>query len=64
MELSLRPIGMRWRAGEQLRLIVAGYNLARIPLPGVPPPRLVNRGVHHIHTGGRYDSHLLLPVTG
>jgi hypothetical protein len=23
----------------------------------------VNRGAHIIHTGGRFDSHLLVPVT-
>ena len=64
VEIALRPLGMRWRAGEQLRLVVAGYNLSPVPLPGVAAPRLVNQGTHLIHTGGRYDSHLLLPVTG
>ncbi len=63
VEIALRPVGMRWRAGEQLRLIVACYNLSPIPLPGVAAPRLVNQGAHLIHTGGRYDSHLLLPTT-
>jgi predicted acyl esterase len=63
VEIGLRPVGMRWRAGEQLRLVVAGYNLSPIPLSGIAPPELVNRGTHVIHTGGRYDSHLLIPMT-
>jgi predicted acyl esterase len=49
-------------AGEQLRLIIAGYNLAPVPLPGVRPPVLRNKGEHVIHTGGKFDSHLLVPV--
>jgi predicted acyl esterase len=63
VEIALRPLGMRWRAGEQLRVVVAGHNLSPAPLPGIAPPKLVNRGKHLIYTGGRYDSHLLLPVT-
>ncbi len=64
VEIALRPVGMRWRAGERLRVIVTGHNLSAVPLPGVAPPKLVDRGRHAIHTGGRFDSHLLLPVTG
>ncbi|MCL5734708.1 MAG: CocE/NonD family hydrolase [Actinobacteria bacterium] len=63
VEIGLRPIGTRWRAGEQLRLVVAGYNLSPMPFPGMTQPELMNSGTHVIHTGGRYDSHLLVPVT-
>lgn len=62
VDVALRPLGMRWRAGEMLRLLVTGQNLSRVPLPGVAPATLVNRGTHVIHTGGRYDSHLLIPM--
>jgi len=62
VEIGLRPVGMRWRAGEQLSLVVTGRNLSAVPLPGVASPGLVNRGTHVVHTGGRYDSHLLIPV--
>jgi predicted acyl esterase len=61
VDLSIWPLSMRWHAGEQLRLIVAGYNLTPAPLPGVKPPNLRNKGEHIIHTGGKYDSHLLVP---
>jgi predicted acyl esterase len=62
VEVGIWPAGMRWHAGEQLRLIIAGYNLAPVPLPGVRPPVLRNKGEHVIHTGGKFDSHLLVPV--
>ena len=62
VDIPIWPIGMRWHAGEQLRLIVAGHNLTPIPLPGIKPPLLRSKGEHIIHTGGNYDSHLLVPV--
>jgi predicted acyl esterase len=62
VDLSIWPLSMRWHVGEQLRLIVAGYNLTPVPLPGVKPPVLRNKGEHVIHTGGKYDSHLLAPL--
>ena len=62
VDIPIWPLGMRWHKGEQLRLIVAGYNLTPVPLPGIIPPELRNRGEHILHTGGRFDSHLLVPV--
>ncbi|MFZ0448765.1 MAG: CocE/NonD family hydrolase [Desulfatiglandaceae bacterium] len=62
VEIPIWPTGMRWHAGEQLRLIVAGYNLKGPMFPGMPLAPTRNRGEHVIHTGGRYDSHLLLPL--
>jgi predicted acyl esterase len=61
VDISIWPLSMRWHAGEQLRLIIAGYNLTPVPLPGVKPPNLRNKGEHIIHTGGKYDSYLLVP---
>ena len=61
VDVSIWPLSMRWHAGEQLRLIIAGYNLMPVLLPGVKPPNLRNKGEHIIHTGGKYDSHLLVP---
>jgi predicted acyl esterase len=62
IEVSLGAVGMRWRRGERLRITVAGYDLTPLPMPGVKPPELRNRGRHVIHCGGSYDSALLLPV--
>lgn len=64
VDIPIKPIGMMWHASEQLRVTIAGYNLTPTHAPGlVPrPPRLRNRGEHIIHTGGKYDSYLLVPV--
>jgi predicted acyl esterase len=61
VEIPIRPTGMLWHAGEQLHITVAGHN----PAPASPMarerPKTRNKGMHIIHTGGRYDSHLLAP---
>jgi len=62
IEILIWPLGMLWHAGEQLQLIISGHKLSPPELPGVAPPELVNRGRHVIYTGGRYESHLLVPV--
>jgi predicted acyl esterase len=62
VEIPICPTGMLWHAGEQLCLVIAGYNLAPGAFPGINPPELRNKGEHIIHTGGKYDSHLLVPV--
>jgi uncharacterized protein len=61
VEVGLGPIAMRFRAGEQLRVVIAGHDLVRFPVPGAPPV-LRNTGEHVIHTGAERDSHLLIPV--
>ncbi len=62
VEIPVNPIGMRFHAGEQLRLIVAGHDPVGPMLPGIPPAPTRNKGWHVIHTGGKYDSYLLVPV--
>jgi predicted acyl esterase len=68
LDIEIRPLGMRWHAGEKLQLTVAGYNIPgrfRKGLPGggeMSGPQTRNRGHHIIHTGGRFDSYLLLPA--
>jgi len=66
VEISLWPIGMIWHAGQKLRLEVQGYAswwMEDKLFPGGPIFRynVRNKGEHIIHTGGRYDSHLLVP---
>jgi predicted acyl esterase len=64
VEIEIWPSGTRFAKGETLRVIVQGsdiYKYARwIVL--ARHPKTINKGVHVIHTGGRYDSHLLVPV--
>ncbi|MEI4271176.1 CocE/NonD family hydrolase [Klenkia sp. LSe6-5] len=66
VELALWPTAMVVHAGERLVVEVAGHPVGPLAAPNLPggwleiPTR--NAGVHRIRTGGRYDSHLLLPV--
>jgi uncharacterized protein len=67
LDIEIRPLGMHWHTGESLELIVAGFNVLgsfRKSMPGgmnLPGPEIYNEGYHIIHTGGRYDSYLLMP---
>src|ERR1019366_112525 len=64
VEIEIWPSGTRFTAGEKLRGGVQGsdiYKYARwIVL--ARHPKTINAGVHVIHTGGKYDSHLLIPI--
>jgi uncharacterized protein len=53
----------RFAPGETLRLVIQGTDIYRQPRPLVQTfhDDSVNRGPHLIHTGGRFDSHLLIP---
>ena len=64
VDIQIWPLGMVWRAGEQIRVVIGGQKLSGAEFPGLPGPDTINRGRHVIHTGGQYDSHLLIPVTG
>ncbi len=66
VEIGIWPIGMIWHTGQQLRLVVQGYAAWWMEdefLPNGPIFRYAvrNKGKHIIHTGGKYDSHLLVP---
>jgi uncharacterized protein len=65
VEIEIWPSSTLFRAGQQLRLVVQGGDIADRGVPNAPFARheqTRNRGTHIIHTGGRYDSHLLVPV--
>lgn len=65
VEIEIWPSSTLFRAGEQLRVVVKGMDIYREGLPMLPFARheeLRNAGTHIIHTGGDYDSHLLVPV--
>jgi predicted acyl esterase len=64
VEIEIWPSGTRFEAGESLRLVVQGSEIYRYA-PWIMVARhgkTINSGQHVIHTGGRYDSHLLVPV--
>jgi predicted acyl esterase len=53
---------MTWHAGQRLQLIISGSSL--MPADPTEPGDNRNTGTHRIRTGGSFDSHLLLPITG
>ena len=69
LEIPIRPLGMFWRAGEQLQVLLSALNLQPAELhvsgnlpdtafsTGVPDP---SRKAIRVHTGGDHDSHLLV----
>ncbi len=70
-EVEIWPSATLFRAGESLLVQVRGTEIPLGPVMGVPPEQYakryehkdtVNAGRHTIHTGGRHDSHLLVPV--
>jgi putative CocE/NonD family hydrolase len=64
VDVALGPSATLFRAGEQLRLVVAGRWLCPTnPLIGQMPAAYVNspRGRVTLHWGPRYDAHLLIP---
>jgi predicted acyl esterase len=61
VEIAVWPTSRYWHAGEALRVVVSGHYVRD---PGWFEPfawDIRNKGTHIIHTGGRYDSHLLVP---
>ena len=62
IEIQLWPTGILFHPGQQLQLVIAGFDYM-LSAPGDRPkaaPR--NSGNHIIHAGGKYDSYLLVPV--
>ena len=58
LDIALMPTAMRWHAGQQLRLTVAG---SYVKGPGLPLTTL-NEGTHVVHSGAGRASYLRLPV--
>ncbi len=65
LEIEIWPSATLFRAGETLRVVVQGADIYTDALPNLPfarHHRTRNAGVHVLHTGGRFDAHLLVPV--
>lgn len=62
--IEILPSGTRFSAGESLLLVVQGTDIKRYPKPLVYSRHQsdLNRGPQLLHTGGRYPSHLVVPV--
>ena len=62
VQIDLLPIGLSFKAGEQLRFVVSARNLLGTMMPGLREYVGANSGHHVIHTGGEHASYLQLPV--
>ncbi|NNJ98887.1 MAG: CocE/NonD family hydrolase, partial [Desulfatitalea sp.] len=62
VDIELWPTAMRFESGEQLRVLVTGHPMKGSLPPFLKLPKTRSKGDHIIHGGGRYDSHLLIPV--
>lgn len=64
MEITLWPMGMVFAENEGILLRVGGHFLSAPPhkIWELKEPEDGNVGQHHIHTGGKYNSRLILPV--
>lgn len=64
LEITLWPMGMVFAKGEGIMLFVAGHFLSEPATAAMKlqEPDDENVGQHNIHTGGKYDSCLVLPV--
>ena len=64
VEIEIWPSSTLFERGEKLQVIVQGSDFNMYPGQGATYGHMasVNRGAHIIHTGGAYDSHLLVPL--
>lgn len=64
LDIEILPSGTRFEAGDALVLVVQGSDVMKYPKPALYARHedSVNQGPHVVHTGGQYDSHLLVPV--
>jgi len=60
-EVEILPSGTAFEAGDELRLIVQGHEILQFAYRNHHEDT-VNAGHHVLHAGGKYDSHLLVPV--
>jgi predicted acyl esterase len=62
-EIPILPASTLFRKGESLKLDISGIYRGgeNIEVP-FGYSDTVNRGMHSIYTGGKYDSHLLIPL--
>jgi predicted acyl esterase len=60
LEIEIWPSATLFEGGSTLQLTIQGHDAARYP--GFGHRKLVNRGLHTIFTGGRYDSCLVVPL--
>ena len=64
-EIEIWPSSTLFEGGEKLQVVVQGSDIYSYRMPKsqiIEHGSTVNKGEHVIHTGGKYDSYLLVPV--
>ncbi|MFC2056996.1 CocE/NonD family hydrolase [Chloroflexota bacterium] len=64
VEIEIWPTSVLFERSEKLRIVVQGSDIYFYPaeMRANGHTATVNKGEHVIYTGGKYDSHLLVPV--
>lgn len=62
LDVVLSPVGLSYKAGETLRVVVSSKDELGAVMPGTPGCTPDNKGVHILHTGGQYASYLQMPL--
>jgi hypothetical protein len=64
LDIPLWPMGIVFASGEGIMLRVAGHCMIypEVEMLALTKPVDANFGTHVIYTGGKYNSHLILPV--
>ncbi|ABQ71666.1 X-Pro dipeptidyl-peptidase C-terminal domain protein (plasmid) [Rhizorhabdus wittichii RW1] len=64
VEIGVWPSSTLFRAGETLRVVIKGKDIYRYLDDPASNSHLKTRnaGTHIVHSGGEYDSHILLPI--
>ncbi|MEI5991984.1 hydrolase [Enterococcus termitis] len=62
LDIVLSPLGLSYKAGETLRMVVSTKDELGSVMPGTPGCTPDNQGTHILHTGGEYASYLQLPL--
>lgn len=64
IDVMFVPCSQVFHKGQKLRLVIAGYDYLEHQVAGGSANRWIiyNRGRHVLHTGGKYDSHLIIPT--
>lgn len=64
IDILFVPCSQIFHKGQKLELVIAGYDFLTHQVAGGAANRwtIYNKGQHIFYTGGKYDSHLILPV--
>ena len=60
VDIEILPSGTLFEKGSTVRLVIQGADI--VPNPVLRHDASVNKGPHTVHTGGLYESRLLVPV--